>query len=98
MRAHPWGKVLSNLVRQALTRELEMSLRNGLPLLPRQQAAGMVTLELVNELRDEFNGPQVQVEWMIVTQRERLYNLNMATLSQWQCPRETPVSECLSLF
>lgn len=47
------GKVLSNLARRALTEQNELEIRNGVPLFPRQADAGIVTLELVNQLRDE---------------------------------------------
>lgn len=47
------GQVLSDLVRQALTRQTQVSTRHGLPLFPIQPDAGVVTLELVNRLRDE---------------------------------------------
>ena len=47
------GKALSDLARQALSRQAETSSRNGVPLFPRQAEAGVVTLELVNQLRDE---------------------------------------------
>jgi hypothetical protein len=47
------GKVLSNLCRQALTRQRTGSTRNGVPLFPIQKKAGAATLELVNRLRDE---------------------------------------------
>lgn len=47
------GKVLSDLARQALTRQAAGSTRNGLPLFPVQPDAGVATLELVNRLRDE---------------------------------------------
>lgn len=48
------GKVLSKLARQALTRQATATItRNGVPLFPRQPDAGVVTLELVNRLRDE---------------------------------------------
>ena len=49
------GKIISTLARQSLAaaagspgRE-----RNGIPLLPRRDVAVPVTLELVNQLRDE---------------------------------------------
>lgn len=47
------GEVISHLARQGLgaARSGEKSERNGIPLLPRGQTA--VTLELVNQLRDE---------------------------------------------
>jgi hypothetical protein len=47
------GKVVSDLARQALTRKSTLSTRNGLPLFPVQPDAGVVSLELVNLLRDE---------------------------------------------
>lgn len=47
------GKVLSDLARQALTRHAASAVRNGVPLFPVQPDAGVVTLELVNQLRDE---------------------------------------------
>ena len=46
------GKVLSELARQALARQATTT-RNGVPLFPRRPDAGVVTLELVNQLRDE---------------------------------------------
>lgn len=49
------GEVISALVRQGLRRDASRAtLRNGLPLLPLKAAAQPVTLELVNELRDEL--------------------------------------------
>lgn len=47
------GRVLSELARQALTRQVDTTTRNGVPLFPRHPDAGVVTLELVNQLRDE---------------------------------------------
>jgi hypothetical protein len=47
------GKVLSDLVRQALTHRKEATVRNGVPIIPVQPGASVVTLELVNRLRDE---------------------------------------------
>lgn len=47
------GKALSELARQALTRQASTATRNGVPLFPTQPDAGVVTLELVNQLRDE---------------------------------------------
>ena len=47
------GKVLSDLARQALSRQDLGTVRNGVPLFPIQSEAGVVTLELVNQLRDE---------------------------------------------
>jgi hypothetical protein len=47
------GKVVSNLIRQALTQKTESTTRHGVPLFPVRPDAGVVTLELVNQLRDE---------------------------------------------
>lgn len=47
------GKVLSDLARQALTRSAPMDTRDGVPLFPIVREGGVVTLELVNRLRDE---------------------------------------------
>ena len=49
------GEVISTLARHGLTRSARGSRteRNGIPLLPSRKAAVPVTLELVNQLRDE---------------------------------------------
>ncbi len=49
------GEVISALARQGVARNAgERRIeRNGIPLLPSRQAAVPVTLELVNQLRDE---------------------------------------------
>lgn len=49
------GEVISALARQGLTRgsRVAKSVRNGVPLLPARKGAAAVTLELVNQLRDE---------------------------------------------
>ncbi len=47
------GKALSDLARQALIQQAEVPSRHGVPLFPRQAEAGVVTLELINQLRDE---------------------------------------------
>ena len=47
------GEVMSELVRQALTHEATTTTRNNLPIFPIQPDAEIVTLELVNQLRDE---------------------------------------------
>jgi len=47
------GKVLSDLVRQAMTRQPASATRGEVPLFPVQPDARVVTLELVNQLRDE---------------------------------------------
>jgi hypothetical protein len=47
------GKVLSDLARQSLTRPVEASTCHGVPLFPVRPDSSVVTLELVNQLRDE---------------------------------------------
>lgn len=49
------GEVISTLARQGLTRSTRgvRAERNGIPLLANRKGAGPVTLELVNQLRDE---------------------------------------------
>jgi hypothetical protein len=47
------GKVFSDLARQALAHQEAGEVRNGVPLFPVQPGAVLVTLELVNRLRDE---------------------------------------------
>ncbi len=47
------GRVLSDLARKSLTRRSPVSSKHGLPQFPIQPDAGVVTLELVNQLRDE---------------------------------------------
>jgi predicted DNA-binding ribbon-helix-helix protein len=48
------GKVLSDLARRALSRhDTTAATRNAVPPLPVQPGASVVTLELVNQLRDE---------------------------------------------
>lgn len=47
------GRVLSELARQALTPRVSVATKHGLPLFPVQSNAGVVTLDLVNRLRDE---------------------------------------------
>jgi hypothetical protein len=49
------GRALSDLARQALTRESTTDTRTEVPLFPRQENVGVVTLELVNQLRDELS-------------------------------------------
>jgi len=50
------GRVLSDLVRQALnTRVSTVETVDGFPVLPLRPDAGVVTLELVNKLRDELH-------------------------------------------
>jgi hypothetical protein len=47
------GKILSELARQALSRQAGETTRNGVPLFPQGPEARVVTLEFVNQLRDE---------------------------------------------
>lgn len=49
------GEVISTLARLGLSRGGRSSRveRNGIPLLPTKKSASLVTLELVNQLRDE---------------------------------------------
>ena len=47
------GKALSELARSALTRQDALQTRNGFPLFPIRTEAQVVTLELVNQLRDD---------------------------------------------
>jgi hypothetical protein len=47
------GKVLSELAREALRRPVSTTTRNGVPLFPVQANARIVTLDIVNRLRDE---------------------------------------------
>lgn len=48
------GKVLSDLARQALTIRTASETRHGVPLFPTQAEGALVTLELINQLRDEL--------------------------------------------
>jgi hypothetical protein len=47
------GRVISDLVRQALRPRSAPKLRNGVPLFTPKRGAKMPSLELVNRLRDE---------------------------------------------
>ena len=47
------GKVLSELARKSLIRRNPVSKKHGLPLFPIKYDAGVITLELVNHLRNE---------------------------------------------
>ena len=47
------GKVLSELARRSLTQGSDVKTRNGVPLFPRQADGTVVTMEMVNQLRDE---------------------------------------------
>ena len=50
------GEVISALARQGLQRKTRgaPTVRNGVPLLPTRKTATPVTMELVNQLRDEL--------------------------------------------
>lgn len=49
------GRILSELARAALTpRTRSARKRNGVPILPERKGAGIVTMEIVNRLRDEM--------------------------------------------
>lgn len=47
------GRVLSDLARKALTETPRFTTRNGIPQLPIQPGAGIVTPELVKRLLDD---------------------------------------------
>jgi hypothetical protein len=47
------GKALSDLARQAPTHSSTSAARYGVPLFPIQPDAAVVTLEMINRLRDE---------------------------------------------
>ena len=48
------GEVVSELARRALHRPTAPAVRNGVPLLPVQNAEAVVTMDIVNSLRDEL--------------------------------------------
>jgi hypothetical protein len=49
------GRVLSELARSALApRSRSVRKRNGVPILPKNRGARLVTPEIVNRLRDEL--------------------------------------------
>lgn len=48
------SKVVSRLIREALTHQVDRETRNGVPIFPRQPKGQVVTLQLVNALRDEL--------------------------------------------
>lgn len=47
------GKIVSELARTAITTSEAFETEDGIPLLPLRPGGEMVTLELVNRLRDE---------------------------------------------
>lgn len=48
-----FGKAVSSLVRRALTQPVNAATRNGVPLFPRTNHSTIITMDLVNQLRDE---------------------------------------------
>lgn len=53
-RKQSTGKVLSELARASLVRPIDLPTRNGFPQLPTRDPSVVVTMEFVNELRDEY--------------------------------------------
>ena len=48
------GEIVSDLARKGLTPTVQpRRYRNGIPLLPERPGTGVVTLEMVNRLRDD---------------------------------------------
>ena len=47
------GKTLSDIARQALSQQSREGTRNDVPLFPVRSEARVVTMELINQLRDE---------------------------------------------
>ena len=47
------GEVVSSLLRKALQPSAGVRYRNGIPLLPVREGGGIVTMEMVNALRDD---------------------------------------------
>jgi hypothetical protein len=47
------GEIISDLARRSLHRPTALAERNGVPLLPITNTDARVTLDMVNELRDE---------------------------------------------
>jgi len=48
------GEVVSDLARHSLRPPQDTNVRNGVPLLPVSNPAAIVTLDIVNSLRDEL--------------------------------------------
>jgi hypothetical protein len=48
------GEVVSDLARRALRPPAAPATRNGIPLLPQREGQALVTLEIINALRDEL--------------------------------------------
>lgn len=47
------GVVVSDLLRKSLFKPVVLKTRNGIPLLPTRDPSIVITLEMVNRLRDE---------------------------------------------
>ncbi len=47
------GEVVSDPARRALRRPSAPAMRNGLPLLPQHAGQAVVTIDIINALRDE---------------------------------------------
>jgi hypothetical protein len=47
------GALVSDLLRQSLFKPVALKSRNGVPLLPTRDPSVVITLEMVNRLRDE---------------------------------------------
>ena len=52
-RHEPAGRLVSELVRKTLMPRVKGRERNGVPLFPAKPGSGVVTMDLVNRLRDE---------------------------------------------
>jgi hypothetical protein len=52
-RREPAGRLLSELARRSLLSKAKTGTRDGVPLFPVKPGSPVVTLELVNRLRDE---------------------------------------------
>jgi hypothetical protein len=48
-----YGQAVSSLIRRALTQPVFSTTRNGVPIFPRRNQEAIVTMKLVNQLRDE---------------------------------------------
>ncbi len=53
-RGNTVGQTISDLARQALTQRPPVTKKHGVPQFPVRQKGGVITLELVNRLRDEM--------------------------------------------
>jgi hypothetical protein len=52
-RGQPAGRLVSEIVRKSLTNISQGAERSGVPLFPVRPESGIVTMELVNRLREE---------------------------------------------